>query len=115
MQYVQRKLQRSVTDIRRSRSGRPRESTAIGPFQLARREQKLQHHLRPPSPCPLAVVPAAVFVVAEIGVGPAFRVQPVAQEARVVERLSSLAPADVKPDPRTRTLEGVDLGQDHAI
>src|SRR5213075_3252309 len=108
MQYVQRKLHRSVTDIRRSRSGRPRESTAIGPFQLARREQKLQHHLRPPPPRPLAVVPSAVFVVAEIGVGPPFREQSVAQEARVVERFSSLAPSDVEPNPRTRTLEGVD-------
>src|SRR5438128_1358889 len=97
MQYVQRKLHRSVTDIRRSRSGRPRESTAIGLFKLAGREQKLQHHLRPPSPRPLAVVPAPVFVVAEIGVGPAFRVQAVAQETRVVERFSPLAPADVQP------------------
>src|SRR3954453_3735477 len=65
MQYVQRKLQRSVTEIRRSRSGRPSASTAIWGGQLDRREQKLQHRRCAFGPGAFAVIGAAVLEVSE--------------------------------------------------
>src|ERR1019366_974493 len=117
MQYVQRKLHRSVTEIRRSRSGRPRASTAIWGGQLDRREQKLQHRRRAFGPGALAVVGAAVFEVAEVaGVPPAALEQPVAQHARIGQPIGPLTPSHIEPDARAvAAVKALDIVKNDAV
>src|SRR5204863_8207932 len=115
MQYVQRKLQRSVTEIRRSRSGRPRESSDIPPTKLNRGVQKLQDLSDPARPRALAVIAARILRIGEIRRCPAFRAQAIAKRAGISQSVPPLPPAPVQPHPRARALAAHDFPEDPAV